>query len=378
MTKLLLNFLVVLMVSFLAISCGDGKGVQGGPGGQGQQVMPYPVIAVETRTVSTFNNYPASFQGDVSSEVRPKITGYIQNVLVEEGQRVKRGQILFRLETQSLDQDAAAAKANVNVAQVEVNKLIPLVEKNIISPVQLESAKARLEQAKSAYQGVGANIDYANVQSPVDGVVGSINFRKGSLVSTQTQLPLTRVSSVGTIYAYFSLNEKNFITFIRAVEGKNMDEKIKNLPNVKLILATGDEYQHEGTIETIAGDIDPQTGTISFRARFDNPEGILRDGGSGTVKVPEQFHDALVVPALSTYEQQGNIYVYKVVADTLVPASLTIQAQAGQFYVLEGGGIAKGDSILGNGVSKVRPGTQIKPIPTQMDSILKSFDTVFK
>jgi len=375
MTKLLSNFSVVLTVSFLAIGCGDGKGEQGG---QGQQVMPYPVIAVETRTVSTFNNYPASLQGDVSSEVRPKITGYIQNVLVEEGQRVKRGQILFRLETQSLDQDAAAAKANVNAAQVEVNKLIPLVEKNIISPVQLESAKARLEQAKSSYQAIGANIDYANVQSPVDGVVGSINFRKGSLVSTQTQLPLTRVSSVGTIYAYFSMNEKNFITFVRAAEGNDMDEKIKNLPKVKLILATGDEYQHEGTIETIAGDIDPQTGTISFRARFENPEGILRDGGSGTVKVPEQFHDALVVPALSTYEQQGNTYVYKVVADTLVPASLAIQAQAGQFYVLERGGIAKGDSILGNGVSKVRPGSQIKPIPTPMDSILKSFNTVFK
>lgn len=377
MTKRLLNFFVVLSVSFLTFSCGDGKDRQSGPGGQGEEVMPYPVIAVETRTVSTYNSYPTTLQGDVSSEVRPKISGYIQNVLIEEGQRVHRGQVLFRLETQSLDQDAAAAKANVNAAQVEVDKLIPLVEKDIISPVQLESAKARLEQAKSSYQGVGANIDYSNVRSPVDGVVGSINFRKGALVSTQTQLPLTRVSSVATIYAYFSLNEKNFITFIRAAEGKTMEEKIKNLPKVKLILATGDEYQYEGTIETIAGDIDPQTGTISFRARFKNPEGILRNGGSGTVKVPQKFTDALVVPALSTYEQQGNTFVYRVVADTLVPAALSIKAEADRFYIIEGG-IEKGDSILGNGVGKVRPGTQINPRPTPMDSILKSFDTVFK
>ncbi len=377
MAKSFLNFFVVLYISFLVFGCGNNKG-QNGDGEQGQQVIPYyPVIAVETRTVSTYNNYPASLQGVVSSEVRPKISGYIQNVLVEEGQRVKRGQVLFRLETQSLDQDAAAAKANVNAAQVEVNKLIPLVEKDIISPVQLESAKARLEQAISSYQGVGANIDYANVRSPVDGVVGSINFRRGSLVSTQTQLPLTRVSSVGTVYAYFSLNEKNFITFIRDAPGKNMVEKIKNLPKVKLILATGDEYQHEGTIETIAGDIDPQTGTVSFRARFENPEGILRNGGSGTVRVPQEFPDALVVPALSTYEQQGNTYVYKVVADTLVPSALSIKAETAHFYVIEAG-IEKGDSILGNGVGKVRPGTQIHPRPTPMDSILDSFDTVFK
>ena len=377
MIKRLPGFFIVLAVLSIAFSCGNKKEGRAGQRGQGQQVMAYPVIAVETRDVSTYNSYPTTLQSDVSSEVRPKISGYIQDVLVQEGQRVRRGQILFRLETQTLDQEAAAAKANVNAAQVEVDKLIPLVEKDIISPVQLESAKARLEQAKSTYQGIGANIDYANVRSPVDGVVGSINYRKGALVSTQTQLPLTRVSSVGTIYAYFSMNEKNFINFIREAEGKNMDEKIENLPKVKLILATGDEYSQEGSIETIAGDIDPRTGTVSFRARFENPEGILRNGGSGTVKVPQEFTDALVVPELSTYEQQGNTYVFKVISDTLVPAALSIKAQASPFYVLQGG-LAEGDSILGNGVGKVRPGTKIKPRPTPVDSILDSFDTVFK
>ncbi len=373
MTKNYAKLLYLILNVFLALSCGGEKTQEAG---QGQQILSFPVIQVQTRNITTYDSYPASLQGDVSSEVRPKTSGYIQDVLVKEGQQVKRGQILFQLETQSLSQDAGAAKANMNVAQVEVDKLKPLVEKDIISGVQLETAKAQLEQAKSNYQSIRANIDYANVRSPIDGVVGSINFRKGTLASTQTQLPLTRVSSIETVYAYFSLNEKNFITFIKSAEGKDIQTKIKNLPKVKLIIATGEEYEKEGVIETIAGDIDPQSGTVSFRARFDNTEGILRNGGSGTIKVPRTYSDALVVPALSTYEKQGITFVYKVQGDTLVPSAIQIATESGKLYVVDTG-VEKGDTILAKGLGKVRPGTQIKPMPTAMDSILNSFDTVF-
>ena len=368
-----IRFPIILLLSFLIEACGNDKTSQTA---SSNQILPYPVIAVENRNVDTYKSYPAVLEGDVSSEVRPKIPGYIQEVLVKEGQQVKRGQILFRLETQSLNQDAAAAKANVNAAQVEVNKLKPLVAKNIISEVQLETARAKLAQAQSSYNSIGANIDYANVRSPVDGVVGSINYRKGALASTQTQLPLTRVSSVGTVYANFALSEKNFITFMKSVDGKTIEEKIDNLPKVKLILATGDEYEKSGTIETIAGDVDPETGTISFRARFDNTGGVLRNGGSGTVRVPQTYTEAMIVPALSTYERQGKTFVYKVQADTLVAAPIQILAESDKLYVIDSG-VQKGDSILGNGVGKVRPGTRIKPVPTPVDSILNSFDTVF-
>lgn len=373
MIKNYAKLLYLILNVFLVLSCGGEKTQEAG---QGQQILNFPVIQVQTRNITTYDSYPASLQGDVSSEVRPKTSGYIQDVLVKEGQQVKRGQILFLLETQSLSQDAGAAMAYINVAQVEVDKLKPLVEKDIISGVQLETAKAQLEQAKSNYQSIRANIDYANVRSPIDGVVGSINFRKGALASPQTQLPLTRVSSIETVYAYFSLNEKNFITFIKSADGKDIQTKIKNLPKVKLILATGEEYEKEGAIETIAGDIDPQSGTVSFRARFDNTEGILRNGGSGTIKVPKTYSDALVVPALSTYEKQGITFVYKVQGDTLVPSAIQIATESGKLYVVDTG-VEKGDTILANGLGKVRPGTQIKPIPTAMDSILNSFDTVF-
>ena len=376
MAKNYLNPLFLLLTSVFALSCGDDKGQQAGTGSSDQQAIPYPVITVETRDVTTYNSYPTTLEGAVNSEVRPKISGYIQEVLVKEGQQVRKGQTLFRIETQSLNQDAAGAKANVNAAQVEIDKLIPLVEKDIISEVQLESAKAKLEQAKGAYNSIGANIDYANVRSPVDGVVGSINFRNGALVSTQTQLPLTQVSSISTVYAYFSLNEKAFLTFIKSAEGKDMDEKIKNLQRVTLILANGEEYEKKGTIETIAGDINPQTGTISFRARFDNTAGILRNGGSGTIKVPQTYKDALVIPALSTFEQQGNTYVYLVQGDTLATKAVEQKAVIAGLAVVEG--INVGDVILAKGVGKVRPGTKIVPQSTPIDSITKSFETVFK
>ncbi|MFD1094623.1 efflux RND transporter periplasmic adaptor subunit [Salegentibacter chungangensis] len=374
MNRYLSGLLAIILASGLFACKNDGGKAQAN---QSAQAPSYPVIKIERRDVTTYSEYPASLEGEVSSEVRPKISGYIKDVLVHEGEEVRKGQVLFRLETQSLSQDAAASRANVNAAQVEVNKLKPLVEKDIISPVQLETAKARLEQAKSNYNSIAANIDYANVKSPVDGVVGSINYRKGALAGPQDAKPLTRVSSIKKVYAYFSMNEKNYLNFIKNAEGKNQQERIEKLPKVKLVLANGEEYTKAGSIETIAGDIDPQTGTVTFRALFDNSEGLLRNGSSGTVLVPENFQNALVVPAFSSFEQQGKKMVYKVRADSLSSASIQVLAETGKLYVVDQG-IKEGETILAKGVSKVRDGTRIKPQPVSMDSILNSFDTVFK
>src|SRR5690606_33981940 len=153
-------------------------------------------------------------------------------VLVDAGQKVRKGQVLFKLETQSLSEDAAAAQANVNAAQVEVDKLIPLVEKNIISSAQLETAKAKLPQARSSYNSIVANIGYATIRSPVDGYVGAINLREGALVSPTSTIPLTTVADIEKIYAFFSLNEKQYLDFIQNAPGKDLDEKIKNMPKV--------------------------------------------------------------------------------------------------------------------------------------------------
>lgn len=342
-----------------------------------EEVMSFPVVKLIKKPVTVFQKYPVSIEGEINSEIRPKVSGYIKNVFVEEGQVVKQGQLLFKLETQSLSQEAEAAKANINAAQVEVNKLKPLVDKNIISPVQLETAKTRLAQAQSNYNSIAASIGYADIKSPVDGVVGTINFRKGALVSAQNQLPITRVSSIKDVYAYFSLNEKDFLAFVSNKEGKNMDDKIKNLPKVTLILANGQEYNKKGVIKTISGEIDQQTGTVSFRALFDNTEGLLRNGSSGTIKVPETYENVTIVPILSTFEQQGKTFVYKVEADSLVPVAIDIIASKENIYLIKNNTLNEA-VILAKGANKVKAGTKITPIITPLDSIINSFKPVFK
>ncbi|WP_417799683.1 efflux RND transporter periplasmic adaptor subunit [Tenacibaculum sp.] len=364
---------ILSIVALFFTSCGKQQQ-------QNQQqtpALPFPVVKVAEKSITNYQSYPVTIEGEVNSEIRPKVSGYVKNVLVKEGQKVKQGQLLFKLETQSLSQDAEAAKAAVNTAQVEVNKLKPLVEKNIISPVQLETAKASLAQAKSTYNSIVANINYANIKSPVNGFVGSINYRKGALVSAQSTMPLTKVASIKNVYAYFSMNEKEFLDFIASAEGETMDEKIKKLPPVKLVLANGKKYEQTGAIETIAGDINQQTGTISFRAKFDNKAGLLRNGSSGTILIPRVHNNALIIPSESTFERQGKVYVYTVNNDSLAEKTIEVEAQVGKLYVVKSG-LEKEETILAKGLNKVRSGAKIKPVPTPLDSIVNSFDTVFK
>jgi membrane fusion protein (multidrug efflux system) len=367
---------LLISLSFIALflSCGEKEQAPQGPQGP----MPFQVTTIPQKTVTGYTVYPTSIEGVNNSEVRAKISGYIIDVLVDEGQKVRKGQTLFKLETQSLTQDAAAAKANVNAAQVEVNKLKPLVEKNIISAVQLESAKAKLLQAQSSYNSIGANIDYANIKSPVDGYVGAVRLRKGSLVSPSTQEPLTTVSDISEVYAYFSMNEREYLDFIQNAEGTDIQAKIKNLPKVTLILANGRDYDKEGTVETINSQVNPNTGSISFRAVFNNDARLLTNGNSGKIKVPKTYTDVVVVPKESTYEQQGSFYVYKIAEDDMaVSTRITVLADVNNMYVLSDG-LKKGDKIVAKGVAKLRGDSKIKPMEMPFDSIAKPIDKVFR
>ncbi len=373
--KKLLKYIFPVLAGAFIISCNNNETQQASAG---NPVPEYPVLEVLRETVTAYKSYPATIEGSVNSAVRAKVQGYITDVLVDEGERVKKGQLLFKLETESLSQDAEAAKANVNAAQVEVNKLKPLVEKDIISPVQLETAKARLQQAQSNYNSIVANLGYANIKSPVDGIMGRINYRRGALVSPQDQTAITQVSSIDDIYANFSMNERDFLDFMENAEGNEIEEKIENMPGVKLIMANSNEYPIEGNIETISGNIDEQTGTVSFRAKFEN-NGMLRNGSSGTIKVPNTYENAIVVPSLSTFERQGQTFVYKVKADTLSSSAIKILSEVENIYVIsEDDGVQQGDLILAKGTNKVQPGMKITPQKVSLDSITGSFDQVFK
>ena len=343
-----------------------------------QRALPLAVVAVPQKNVTAYTSYPTTIEGTVNSEVRAKVSGYIQKVLVDEGQKVRKGQALFKLETQSLSQDAGAAKANVNAAQVEVEKLKPLVEKNIISSVQLETAKAKLAQAKSAYNSVVANIGYATVRSSVDGYVGAIPYREGSLVSATSAKPLTTVASIQKVFAYFSMNETEYLNFLQQTEGKTLQEKIKNFPKVELVLANGQAYEEKGTIETVTGQIDAKTGTVSFRAVFDNPNRLLTNGNSGTIKIPKLYEKALVVPQSATYEQQGQTYVYSVGENNTANSTLiTVKDKNDMLYVV-GSGIKKDDLIVVKGIGKLRNGMPVEPQKVAFDSIVKPIKPLFQ
>ncbi|MEO9954897.1 efflux RND transporter periplasmic adaptor subunit [Nonlabens sp.] len=366
--------ILILSVFFTLTSCGNKE----------EQALPQapppslPVTSLELKTVTGYTDYPATIEGIVNSDVRAKTTGYIEKVYVDEGQKVRKGQLLFKLETQSLSQDASAAKALINVAQVEVDKLIPLVQKNIISPVQLETAKANLAQAKANYSGVSANIGYATIKSPIDGYVGSINFREGALISPNDVNALTTVSEIDQVYAFFSFNEAQYIDHLQRSEGKSKEERIKNSPDLSLILANGKEYSEKGRIQTSTGQINQNTGTIQIRAAFDNPNEILTNGNSGKIRFPIEYKDAIVVPQSATFEQQGDILIFKLDEDnTVSTAILKIQGSVDNLYVVESG-LELSDKIVISGASKLKNGMTISPVETSFEEATKPVPTLFR
>lgn len=362
-----------LLAGLFLVSCGK-KVEQAPPSGP----MPLQIQTVTNQDAITYQEYTAKLQGQQNVEIRPKVTGFIQQVLVDEGQEVRKGQLLFKLETQSLSQDAAAAKANIAVAQVEVDRLAPLVARKIISNVQLATAKARLAQAKSAYGSIAANINYANVISPVNGVIGSIPYKVGALVSSAIVEPLTTVSDSKVVRAYFSLNEKQMIDYSRNFTGATLAEKIKNTPPVSLKLVDNSIYDEQGKIATINGLIDPNTGTTQFRADFKNPQAILRSGSSGTVQIPITYKEAILVPQFSVIDLQGKKMVYVLGAGNKVKSkAIEIIAETGDNYIVKG--IEAGEKIVVEGVTKLADDMQIdpqnKPTSTQTETKKVTYKT---
>lgn len=332
-----------------------------------QGPMPFPVQTVERGDAVTYEEYTANLEGQQNVEIRPKVNGFIQKIYVDEGQTVRKGQLLFKLETQTLNQDAAAAKANVTAAQVEVDRLKPLVDRKIISNVQLESAKARLAQAKAAYSSVAADISYGTITSPVNGIIGSLPYKEGTLASSTSEMPLTTVSDTKVMRAYFTMNEKQTIAFSRMFKGRTLQEKLKNTPEVTLLLADGSEYELKGRIETVNGLVNATTGTTDFRAEFKNPEAILRSGSSGTVRLPIEQKNVILVPQGAVFDMQGKQMIYVVNKDNAVKSKiLTIGGTAGMDFIVTEG-LEPGEVIVTEGASKLKDGMPIVPQPVKKE-----------
>ncbi|WP_321281977.1 efflux RND transporter periplasmic adaptor subunit [Marinifilum fragile] len=360
--------IIILLLGFT--SCKKGNQAQAGHG-----PMPFPVQTVEKSNVTTYNEYAANIEGIQNIEIRPKVDGFIDEIYIDEGDQVTKGQLLFKLSAETLSQQVKAAKANIKVAeaqvfsaQVEVDKITPLVEKNIISSIQLKTAKsnlnaakAQLAAAKAQYQNAKENLDYTMIKSPVDGIIGSLPYKVGSLVGRTEAKPLTTVSNIKNVYAYFTLNEKQLLQFNRQLNGNTANEKIKKMPEVELVLADGSLYDFKGKIETINGMVNPRTGSISYRAIFPNPNNLLRSGISGKVKMPSNMNDIVLLPQKATYELQGKKFVYLVGKENKVESKEVIIANTIDNHFVVKAGVNPGEQYVIDGLIKLRDGMQIIP-----------------
>ena len=376
-----------MLFSFFAfVACNGDKDKNAVAAAARSAIKDYEVITIQPRSFTLNSDYPATIEGQQNVEIRPKIDGYIERIYVDEGSTVKKGQLLFKISAPQYEQDVRTARANiqiaqanVNAAQMDVNKVQPLVEKNIISKYELENSRftlqakrAALAQANATLANARTNLGYTSITSPVNGVVGVIPYKIGSLVSSNTAQPLTTVSNIQNIYAYFSINEKVAMAFSKNTEGINNKAKLATMPPVSLILANGNELTTKGRITTASGLINTETGSLRVRATFPNPDKNILSGSSGSVRIPVPLDSAIVIPQKSTFEIQGKKFVYVLdTGNTVKSTPITIsQNSGGQFFVVESG-LKTGDKIVFSGVSSLKEGDAIKPKPANADSIYK-------
>src|SRR5690606_56145 len=280
-------FALAAVVAVVLAACTSSSG---NPGTMTQPPQLLPVLIVQQTPATTYQEYSASLEGSKDIEIRPQVDGYLEKIYVDEGAHVKKGQLLFQINNRPyLEQlnnaqaSLAAAKANLAQAEINVTKLTPLVENNVISDVQLKTAKtaydaalANVAQAQAMVSNARINLGYTQIKAPVDGYIGRIPHKTGSLVGTGTAEPLTIVSEISNVYAYFSLSEDDYLRFKDQFPGKTIEEKLSKMPPVQLVLANDSIYAHSGKVETVSGQFNQNMGAISFRASFKNTDGLLR------------------------------------------------------------------------------------------------------
>ena len=271
---LLFSAIIVAAVVYLS-GCTQAQSSQAAPPPQS-----LPVLPINNSAATTYLEYSATVEGKTNVEIRPQVSGYLDKIYVEEGSYVNAGQPLFKINDRPYDEqvnnaqaNVLAAKANMEKASIEVNRLTPLVENKVVSDVQLkaaqaayDAAKAQVTQAQAAGNNAGINLGYTLMKAPVSGYIGRIPFKVGALVGKGEAQPLTVLSDVKQVYAYFAMSENDFLQFSGQVAGKTISDKIRNLPPVELELADRSIYASKGRIELMEGQFDKTSGTISFRA----------------------------------------------------------------------------------------------------------------
>ena len=361
---------LVLLTCCLALlsSCGQGNQNAG-------NAPEYAVVTVNTTTANITNSYPATIKGKQDVEIRPMVSGFITKLHVDEGSVVRKGQVLFTIDQVQYEAAVKTAEAAVQTAKaaLQTQELTTqnnreLNKKGIVSDYQLSTsenqlaqAKASLAQAEASLVNAKRNLEYTEVTSPSDGIVGQIPYRIGSLVSASMSTPLTTVADNSKMFAYFSMTERQLLSMVR--EGGTTQEILDKLPRIQLQLIDGSIYPDSGRVATISGVIDPTTGSVSMRALFPNDHNILRSNSTGNVIFPNPMQNVIMIPQSATSEIQDKRFVYVVQADNTVKNTeiKTFTLDDGKnFFVTSG--LKAGDKVVIEGVQALHDGQAITPI----------------
>ncbi|OJV17995.1 MAG: efflux transporter periplasmic adaptor subunit [Dyadobacter sp. 50-39] len=377
-----LSALLLLAAGTAAIySCGSStaNAPAGAPPAQA-----LPVITVSDHEVTSHREFTASIQGSRDIEIRPQVDGYLDRISVDEGAYVRKGQVLFHIDARPYAEQLNTAKASLQSAKaalesasINVEKLTPLVANKVVSDVQLktakaayDAAKANVAQAQAAVDAAKINVGYTSVTAPADGYIGIIPFKTGSLVGKNTVQALTVLSETKDIHVYFSMSELDFLDFKQEFEGNTIEQKIKNIPAVELVLADNSIYPQKGKVQVVEGQFDKTMGAINFRATFPNGNGLLRSGNTGRIRIPRQLAKSVLIPQEATFELQDKVFVYTVLDSNKVEGRpVTVADRSGRYYLISKG-LKPGEKIVYAGLDRLRDGMAIAPQKMSMDSLL--------
>lgn len=319
--------------------------------------------------------FPANLQGKDNIQLRPQISGYIDKIFVDEGAYVNAGQPLFRINASVYREQKntalaslVMAKSQLQSAQLELDKYKVLSDNKVVADFQYQKAKTNYENAKAAVKqqqtlvaSADVNLGFAVVKAPISGYIGRIPNRLGALVGPNDAQPLTTLSQVSEIYAYFSLPENEILKINASRPGANLLEKLKSYQDITLVLTDGNAYNHVGKIDMMDGQFDPTTGSVMLRASFPNPQSLLRTGNTGRIVLKSTVQNIYKIPLLATYEVQDKLFVGLLDKDNKMQrVALNDYVKSGDFYIVKSG-FKAGDRIIANELSIIPENSIIQP-----------------
>ena len=367
---------ILMLGGLILAACGRGPS---GTAPKSDTLYQTLEISKSDRTLTT--GYSAAISGVQTVEIRPQVSGMITDILIEEGESVRKGQVLFIIDQTPYKAAYEIAVANVKSAEASLStaKLIyesnqNLFEQDVVSEFDLMTAQnalidaeARLALCKAEEVNASNNLSYTEVRSPVNGVASMIPYRVGALVGSNITQPLVTVSDDSRVYAYFSMAENQMLDMVQ--QYGSLKDAIKQMPEVELVMSNGQIYDHKGKINAISGTISESTGAVSLRAVFNNRNHLLRNGGSGTIIIPSELKDCIVIPQAATYELQDRIFVYRVIDGKASATEITVAPQNnGKEYIVTGG-LQVGEVIVAEGAGLIKEGTEIKSKPAEKDTL---------